>query len=384
MKELTWRERGRLWMRLGLRLVFVAIVLWTAMRLGPTLISLFTPFLLAFLMAWVLSPVVKWLNKRLGLPRKALTLLLLLIVFAALFGLVWALTASAANEVVSLAKNWEDLVAVLQAAAESLSDAFSRIMALLPESAQETAGGLIQRLFDWLENVAPQILSKAADGTAAAVRQLPSFAVATIVFVMATYFITADYPSLRSRVADSLPQGPRFFVSQVRRAASAGFGGYVKAEVILSIGVFFILLVGFLLIRQPYALLLAFLLAVLDFIPILGSGTVLVPWAFADLFLGQLRHAVSLMVVWGVVALFRRVGEPKVLGDQTGLSPILSLASIYVGMRLGGVWGMILGPVVCLVILNIGRAGVFDNIMADLRLAGGDISAILAPRPDDR
>ena len=118
----------------------------------------------------------------------------------------------------------------------------------------------------------------------------------------------------------------------------------------------------------------------LDFVPILGSGTVLVPWAFIDLFLGRFRHAVGLMVVWGVVALFRRVGEPKVLGNQTGLSPILSLVSVYVGMKLAGVLGMVLGPVLCLVVLNIARAGVFDNILADLRLAAGDISAILRPR----
>ena len=174
-----------------------------------------------------------------------------------------------------------------------------------------------------------------------------------------------------------LPQGPRYVLSLVRRAVSAGFGGYIRAELILSAGVFVILLAGFFLIHQPYALLLALALAVLDFIPILGSGTVMVPWAVIDLFTGQLRHAVGLMVVWGLVALFRRVGEPKVLGNQTGLSPLLSLASVYVGMQLAGVAGMILGPVLCLVVLNVLRSGILDNVTADIRLAAGDISALL-------
>ena len=145
----------------------------------------------------------------------------------------------------------------------------------------------------------------------------------------------------------------------------------------MSAGVFVILLAGFFLIHQPYALLLALALAVLDFIPILGSGTVMVPWAVIDLFTGQLRHAVGLMVVWGLVALFRRVGEPKVLGNQTGLSPLLSLGSVYVGMQLAGVAGMILGPVLCLVVLNVLRSGILDNVTADIRLAAGDISALL-------
>lgn len=380
VKELSWHERGRLWLRLGVRLVLVLLVLWALFALGPTLVSLFAPFLLAFVAAWILSPAVKWLNQKLGLPRKALTLLLILLVFAALFGLLWALGAGIAGEVLSLAGNWEDLMASLQGAMDDLAAAFSRGMDLLPAAAEQTVENLTARLFQWLETVIPRLLSAAADGLAEGVKALPSFAVSTIVFVMAAYFITADYPSLRSRFTGSLPDGPLFFLTQVKRAASAGFGGYVRAEVILSIGVFFILLAGFLLIRQPYAILLAFLLAVLDFVPILGSGTVLVPWAFIDLFLGRFRHAVGLMVVWGVVALFRRVGEPKVLGNQTGLSPILSLVSVYVGMKLAGVLGMVLGPVLCLVVLNIARAGVFDNILADLRLAAGDISAILRPR----
>ena len=146
-------------------------------------------------------------------------------------------------------------------------------------------------------------------------------------------------------------------------------------------GVFFILLAGFTLTGQSYALLLALLLAVLDFIPIVGAGTVMVPWAVVCLFTRDLRTAVELLVIWGAIALFRRVGEPKVVGNQTGLSPILSLVSIYVGMKLAGVAGMILGPVVFLVVLNVCRAGVFDGPVADVKLAVRDIRAILKNRP---
>ena len=111
----------------------------------------------------------------------------------------------------------------------------------------------------------------------------------------------------------------------------------------LSVGVFFILLVGFILTRQSYGLLLALGLAVLDFIPIVGAGTVMVPWAVIALFTRDYVTAVNLMLIWGVIALFRRVMEPKFVGNQTGLSPILSLFSIYVGMKIAGVLGMIWG-----------------------------------------
>ncbi len=379
MGELTWPQRGRLWLRLGIRLVLFLLVLFLLARFGPFLLSLFMPFLLAAGVAWLLNPAVGWLYKKLKWPRKFLSLLLILLAFAAIFGLVWALVASLAGEVVSLAGNWNALVTALEGTVNAAGDAFSRFLDLLPPAVRETADALTARLFAWLETAIPQVLGMAVDYAANMAKGLPSFTVAAVAFLMASYFITADYPQLRARAAGRLPQGSRVFFAQVKRAVSAGFGGYLKAEIIISIGVFFILLGGFLLVRQEYAILLALGLAVLDFIPILGSGTVMVPWAVVDLFMGDFRHAVGLGVVWGVVALFRRLAEPKILGDQTGLSPILSLVSIYAGMRLGGVGGMILAPVLCLVALNITEAGVFDNIFADLKTAGQDISAILAP-----
>lgn len=380
MNELSWPQRGRLWLRLGLRLALALLGLWALIRLGPPLFSLFAPFLLALVMAWLLSPAVSWLHDRWGASRKFLSLALLLLVFAALSALLWALVSAAARELVSLAGNWGALVASLQAVSDSIGQTFSSVIAHLPAAAQETAQALGDQFFQWLGAVFPALLSASMDTLAGVAKAVPSFAVTTVVFVMAAYFITADYPRLRAGLADRLPSGPRSFLSLVRRAASAGFGGYVKAELILSVGVFFILLGGFLLIHQPYALLLALALAVLDFIPIIGSGTAMVPWAVVDLIAGDLRHAVGLMVVWGLVALFRRLAEPKVLGDQTGLSPILSLISVYVGMKAAGVLGMVLGPVLCLVVLDVCRSGVLDNSLSDVKLALRDLSAILQNR----
>ena len=211
---------------------------------------------------------------------------------------------------------------------------------------------------------------------------LPSFLMALVIFIMATFLLTADYPYLRSRAVQHMDEGLLRFLSQVRATALGAFGGYLKAEFLLSVGVFFILLAGFFLMGQPYGLLLSLGLAVMDFIPVIGAGTVMVPWAFVALFTRDFSNAAWLMGIWGVIALFRRVMEPKFVGDQTGLSPILSLVSIYVGMKLAGVLGMILGPVALLILLNLAGMGCFQGLALDLRAAAKDIAAILSQRPD--
>lgn len=375
--ELTWRERGRLWVRLGIRLLLAVGIVLILRYLVPPLLSLLMPFVLALVTAWLLNPVVKGLQRRLGLSRGVLSLFLILLAFAAAGGILFGLGYSLFSEVSALLDNWEGSWDTLQTGADALGAWLDKLLAYLPAEVETFVNENLDQLWSafsgWVSSVVPMVGTWA--GSIA--MGVPSFVVALIVFIMAAYFITADYPHYRFLMADRLPPEARSFVAHVKHTALGAFAGYVRAEVIISAGVFAILLVGFLLMGQPYAVLLALALAVLDFIPIIGSGTIMVPWAVIDLVTGSWTHALGLMVVWGIICVFRRVAEPKAVGSQTGLSPILSLISMYVGMRLAGVLGMILGPIVCLVAINVARTGVFDGLVADLALAVRDTAALL-------
>lgn len=364
-------------MRLGVRLLLAVGIVLVLRYLVPPLLSLLMPFVLALITAWLLNPMVKALQRRLGLSRGLLSLFLILLAFAAAGGILFGLGYSLFSEVSTLVNNWEGSWNALQTGVDAVGAWLDKLLAYLPGEVETFVNANLDQLWSafsgWVSSVVPLVGTWAGNFAMG----VPSFVVALIVFIMAAYFITADYPHYRFLMTDRLPPEVRTFVSHVKHTALGAFAGYVRAEVIISAGVFAILLVGFLLIGQPYAVLLALLLAVLDFIPIIGSGTVMVPWAFIDLLTGNWVHAVGLMVVWGIICVFRRVAEPKAVGSQTGLSPILSLISMYVGMRVGGVLGMILGPVLCLVAINVARTGIFDGLTADLALAARDTAALL-------
>ena len=380
LQQLTWRQRGALWLRLSIRFLLTLGTLLILFFFGRPVVSLFAPFLLALITAALLNPMVKWLQRRLGWSRQWLTMLLLVVLLLLLGGALAWLVRAAVSELVSLINNWDTLLEAGTQLLERLDQAFRDVMDMLPLSLAAPDQGLVDWLLGLLPTAAPD-LGNLTSYAGNKVVSISSFLLGTLFFVMATYLLTADYPYLRSRAAQHMDEGLRHFLGQVRSVALGAFGGYLKAELFLSVGVFFILLVGFTLIRQPYGLLLALALAVLDFIPIVGAGTVMVPWAFIALFVGDFSSAVELMVIWGVIALFRRVMEPKFVGDQTGLSPILSLVSIYVGMRLAGVAGMILGPILLLVFMNLAGMGMFRGLRQDLIAAARDISAILSQSP---
>ena len=350
-KKLTWPQRGRLWLRLGLRLVLVLLALWLLRAVGRPLLSLCAPFVAALITAALLHPLVQWLQRRLHWPRKLSSLLILLLLFGLAGGGIGYLGYAVGAELVSLVQNWDGLLEGFHAVLDQVEVISFQLWNLVPPELTESVQSVADGLMDWLSTAVPGVLQNAVAFTTEKAKRVPSFGLALIIYVMAAYMLTVDYPDLR-------------------------------AELLLSVGVFFILLMGFFLIGQSYGLLLALGLAMLDFIPIVGAGTIMVPWAFLALFTHDYAQAIQIMLIWGVIAMFRRVGEPKVVGDQTGLSPILSLMSIYVGMRLGGVMGMVLGPTVALIALNLVKLGLFEGLRLDLAAAAEDIMALLRERPE--
>ena len=375
-------DRAQLWLRLTLRGVLAlggaALVVWV----GLPLLSLLSPFVLALIFAWMLNPGVRWIQRKTGISRKAVSLVLVVLVFAVIGGVLFGLGWIAVEQVRSLFDNQQsvldDLLDGIVRVVNSLEGWLTGLGGIVPKGVLTTSGDLINAIMDWVQGLdLPGWLTEMAGQAPSMAANLSGFAVALVVFMMASYFITGDYPRLRFELTDRVPMVSRDFFRSVKNIFMSAFGGYIKSQLILSAGVFLILAVGFLFMGQPYGLLLAFALAVLDFIPIIGAGTVMVPWAVVDMVLGQYSEAAALMTVWGVIVLFRRFAEPKVLGDQTGLSPILSLVGIYLGMKAGGVLGMVVGPLLLLVCINLAKLGIFRPVLNDLSLAASDIHAIL-------
>ncbi len=392
--QLSWPERGQLWLRLLIRLVLTAAAVLLFFLVGLPLLSLLFPFVLALIVAWCLNPAVRWLQRKLPLNRKAISMALIILVFAVIGGVLFGVGWVAVSQITSLFDNRQSLLESLMNGLDALwanvsgwLDEIGKFIPLPPELVS-SGEGFLELLTRWFQSLdisgwLTRLMNHAPD----LVSNISGFLVALIVFVMASYFITGEYPRYRFQVTDRMPAEVRDFTRSARNICVAAFGGYLKSQLLMSLVVFLILTVGFMIMGNSYGLLIAFGLAVLDFIPIVGSGTVMVPWAVIDLILGHYLSAVQLMLIWGVIALFRQLAGPKVLGDQTGLSPILSLLGIYVGMKAGGVLGMVFGPLILLVIINLGKLGIFRPAMDDVRLAAADTMAILRagrkPRPED-
>lgn len=379
-KELSWKERGRLWFRLSIRGIVGVIIALLVIKFGKTVISLFMPFILALLLAMAINPLILKIQSRVKFRRSKITIFVLVIIFTLSLTVLWILLSAIATEVIGLLNGWEELFNGFQQSIQNLETITQELLLKINSDIEIPDHGIIDSLTSTIFEYLKVAVSDFSSLTAFArdrVVGITSFGVSVLIFAMGCYFITADYPTICNNLANRLGVNLTELLNQVKAITIAAFGGYIKSRAIVAAGVGFIIFIGFILIGQEYALLLALIMAVLDFIPIIGSGTLLVPWSIIDLLTGNITQGLQLLAIYGVVTVYRNIAEPKVVGDKTGLSPTLSLITIYIGMRVAGVVGMILGPVLTIVIINSLKIGVLRDTRDDLQMAVMDILSIL-------
>ena len=319
-----------------------AVLLWLGVRY---LLRWLLPFLLALALAAAVEPVIAWCRRRMGLKRGFTAAVVTIAVTGAILALaaviVWQLIRQAAE----LLGQLPGLLAGLPGMTEDLRQRLEDFCAACP-----------QGLRSWLEEV-PALLGTLAAGVAQrASAALPGVFLFCGTTALAVFFTAGSYPRVmaffRRQLGHQLDRA-----RGVKANLLSTLGKWCRAQAILLGVTFCELLAGFLLMGQRYALLLAAVTALVDALPVFGTGTVLLPWAAVCLLAGQAPRAVALAALYAVISAVRSLLEPKVMAAQAGLPPLAALAAMYAGFRALGVAGMILLPMALLFVKQLHDEG---------------------------
>lgn len=147
----------------------------------------------------------------------------------------------------------------------------------------------------------------------------------------------------------------------IRHSLTKSVGGYLKAQLKIEVWMYFLLLIGLGILKVNYFALIALVIAFLDFLPFLGTGTVLIPWAVIKILTADYKTAIGLLVIWGVGQLARQLIQPKIVGDSIGVPPLPTLFLLYVGYKVSGVVGMIVAVPIGLLIYSLYQDGAFET-----------------------
>lgn len=320
------------------------------------LLPLALPFLLGGLLALAAEPIVRFLSGKLRCPRPLAAGVGVTMTFCLLALVIMILCALMIRELQVLAGILPDLESTLRSGMDSLSSWLTGLARKAPGSMgillsdQITdffSGGaaLLNRVTGYLLSFASGILSR-----------VPDSALLLGTGIISSYMISAKLPRLRAFFRDKLPESRIRPVFDALSRLKTALGGWLKAQVKLCGVTFLVTAAGLMLLRVEYSILWALVIALVDAVPILGAGTALIPWSLVSFLQGDRILAFGLLGIYGAAAVIRSVLEPKLVGKQLGLDPLVTLAALYAGYRLWGFGGMILAPMLAVSITQVIKA----------------------------
>ena len=342
-------------LRFLLCLVYIALGLAALALLLPGLL----PFLLALALAGLLEPAVRLLTDktrlRRGLAAAVVTALLALLLAAGCALLLRRLW----YELGSLLERLPALLSSFDGVSGWLEGRLYRLTVAVSPSARAMLEEVLSSAAARLREMAADLSGKVLGWTAGALTALPTAGLFLFTTLLATYFISAGRPSLLAFFRRQVPERWLPRLEEVWQRLKGALWAWLRAQGILMAMTFFLLGAGFLLLGVDLALLLAAGVALLDALPVFGTGTVLLPWAVGSALSGHFSRCAGLLALYALTWLTRSLLEPKLIAERAGLPPLAALLAMYLGFTLFGVAGLLLAPLAAVVFRQLHDSGVF-------------------------
>ena len=324
--------------RKGFFSIFLLVLVWLT---GKFLLPFGFPFLLGTGLALAADPVVRLGTDRLKLRRSAAAGFGVTVTLGLLAGIIFILGGILVREAGSLAQK---LPAMARASAGLLEDALTNLSARVPEPVGPVVTNSIHRFFQDSSLITDQAVERMPGVASRLLGKLPGKAVSLGTGVLSGYFISARLPKIKAWAKTNLPVAWEEKVFPTLRHLKTSLGKWLVAQGKLMAITYGIVALGLLLLGIPYAFAWAVLVAAVDAIPLLGTGTVLIPWALTKLLQGDPLTAAGMAALYLVAMITRTVLEPKLFGRHLGLDPLVMLVFLYFGYRLWGFLGIVISP----------------------------------------
>lgn len=362
------------YLKIFINLFITVLTCFIIIFVVPKFLVFFLPFVIGWLISIIANPLVRFLESKVKILRKHSSVLIIIVVLALIIGGGYFGIARLAGEIGRFASDIPDLYKKMESDFIEAGDNLQGIYQRLPNNLQKA----IDQFGDNLSTYAAELVRGLSKPTFTAAgnfaRNLPSILVSVIVTIVSAYFFIADRERIYGFAYKHTPAAIRDKVLFIYKKFKEVISGYFKAQFKIMVVVAAILFVGFLILRIEFAILLAILIAFLDFLPVFGTGTVLIPWALFDILSADYKSAVGLLVLYAVTQLVRQVIQPKIVGDTIGMHPFLTLVFIYLGYKWGSVLGMIIAIPVGMIIITLYETGAFDSIILYLKIIVDDIN----------
>jgi sporulation integral membrane protein YtvI len=336
-------------------------------------IPLLYPFLIGWLIAMMIEPLICWLERKWKVPRVVGSFLIIFLLLALLLTVIIFIIAGIVIELTNFAQQlpafFDDLGKMISQTFVKqntiLSQVIDTIQSYLQKNPTQQASveASIQENIAALAKQGTMLITDIISGIGTFLGNLPYLITVLVFITLATFFISLKWPQIKERLERWIPESIQQTGGAVSKDLKKALFGFIRAQLILITISGIIMYIGLLILQIPYAVSIAIFIAIVDLLPYLGVGAVLVPWVIYLFFVGNFQLAVGLSIVYLIILITRQAMEPKLVASNVGLDPLVTLIALFIGLHLLGFIGFIVGPTVAVVFIALHRANVFRDIL---------------------
>ena len=349
------------------------IVLIGSISLGifvvvPKIILLFMPFIFGWFISLLLDPIVTFLQEKIKIKRNIGATLVMILVLGGIGSFIYIM----GNFILKSASVWIRRLPFwwkrMEIGFVAISKNLSRLAGNLPREVVEKAEGLGNQLGEEIGLLVGKLSVPTADTLTEMAHKVPGMTMAVIMCLLSTYFFLVEKAKVSFFLDKWISEEYKQKCKMLKAITVDVIFGYVKAQLKIEIWVYFIMVVGLVLLKVKYGYFVAIPIALLDVLPVFGTGTILIPWSIFKIISGEYVFAVGLIIIWAVGQLVRQMIQPKVIGDSMGLAPIPTLILLYLGYKTAGFVGMIVAVPLGMFVLAMNEAGFFNTSKKSLQI----------------
>lgn len=342
-------------------LAVAAFMLFALVWILPRTLVFFIPFVAGWVIALLAGPLVRFFEEKIRLKRKVGSAFVIIAVIALVVLVIYIICAQLFEQVKGLAGALPEMLEKAEEDFYSIGVNLNLLLDKLPGNIQLNLNKGSVDLNSYLGDLLEKFGSPTIEAAGNFAKRLPSIFIGVIMALLSSYFFVAERLHINAWFREHMPDFLVLRYRMIRNSLVKSVGGYLKAQLKIEVWMYFLLLAGLGILRVNYFALIALGIAFLDFLPFLGTGTVLIPWAVIRILTAEYKTAIGLLVIWGVGQLARQLIQPKIVGDSIGVPPLPTLFLLFIGYKAGGVVGMIIAVPVGLLFYTMYEDGAFET-----------------------
>ncbi|NLL80689.1 MAG: sporulation integral membrane protein YtvI [Tissierellia bacterium] len=363
---------GKIYLKILTNLIIYAVAILCLVLIVPKVLRFFLPFIIGWIIAVIANPLVKFLEKRVKILRKYSSALIIVLVIGIIILALYGITSFVSEQISALINDVPNIATLITDTMNQVGENLSGIFEILPKDLQLSLVLFVENIKESINAVI--VSERVSEFTISFARNFMDYILMVFIVFISAYFFIKDREYIVGKARNATPDYILEKYDLIIYYFKYATGGYFKAQFKIMFIIIIIMFLGFKMIGVKYSLLIAFITGLIDVLPVFGTGFILWPWALVELILGNYFNAIFLIGIYLLCQIVKNALQPKMVGDSVGIDPLTTLLFLYIGYKFGGVVGMIISIPIGLIITNLYRAGMFDNIIRGLKILINDIN----------